>query len=270
MNAHREASHHRLSPRARRPARPLLLAIFVFHEGFGWARGGFLGVSSFFTLSGFLITALLLAEHEDTGRIAITAFWRRRIRRLLPASLVVLGGIAAVSVVAVDTGQRLRLPGDVTAAVLNVAELAFRRGGDSYAAIFRSESPVQHLWSLAIEEQFYVLYPVLLAGSADRARLPLAARLTVGLVGTLAVSIGLGNWHLARTQRSIGSTSAPTYDWRSSSSARFRGRLAPATMGRATVGSARLCRGSDRLRCSPCSCAGSPWTKKPGSGTAAG
>src|SRR5690349_23955602 len=109
---------HRTSNLPRVPAldglRGLAVAgVLVYHAGFGWARGGFLGVSLFFTLSGFLITSLLLSEHRADGRIALGQFWRRRARRLLPAALVALAGIVAFGATVASGSQLRALRGDV-------------------------------------------------------------------------------------------------------------------------------------------------------------
>ena len=131
----------------------------------GLVEGGFLGVSVFFTLSGFLITSLLLAEHEAKGDISLAAFFARRVRRLVPAAyacmvlVLVLGGVWGAV-------QRRNLPADVVASVLNVANWRFAFASTSYQDLFiGGPSPLAHFWSLAIEEQFYLLWPgvVLLA-----------------------------------------------------------------------------------------------------------
>jgi peptidoglycan/LPS O-acetylase OafA/YrhL len=138
--------------------------VLLFHAGFGWAAGGFLGVSIFFTLSGFLITSLLLAERDSTGRISLGHFWSRRARRILPAALIALAGIALYGLTVADAHQAARLPGDGLSALAEVANWRFVLGDQSYAALFSAPSPVQHFWSLAIEEQFYVVFPLLLVG----------------------------------------------------------------------------------------------------------
>lgn len=141
-----------------------LVAVLVFHAGFTWLPGSFLAISMFFTLSGFLITTLLLAEHRRAGRIDIRAFWARRFRRLLPASLVVIAGILLASAVLADSGQLERLRGDVLATLAYVANWHFVSSGDSYGALFANKPPMEHFWSLAIEEQFYFVYPLVAAG----------------------------------------------------------------------------------------------------------
>lgn len=139
--------------------------VLLFHAGFSWAVGGYLGVSTFFTLSGFLITTLLLSEHGRTGTVSLRAFWIRRFRRLMPASLVTLAGIVVLFGPFVATADQLaELPGDVIAALLYVANWRFILADTSYADLFTAPSPVQHFWSLAIEEQYYVFFPLLTAG----------------------------------------------------------------------------------------------------------
>ena len=86
-----------------------MLAVVGYHAGIGWLAGGFLGVSAFFTLSGFLITSLLLTERIDRGRIALGSFWSRRIRRLLPASLLTVVATVVVAAAVADDSQLARL-----------------------------------------------------------------------------------------------------------------------------------------------------------------
>ncbi len=156
-------------------------AVLLFHADLGWAQGGFLGVSVFFTLSGFLITSLLLAEHEATGSISLCDFFARRLRRLVPAAyvcllLVLLFGLGW------GAAQRQHLPGDVVAAVLDVANWRFAFAHTSYQDLFLgAPSPLAHFWSLAIEEQCYLLLPLLAWWALRRSRRAFAA-LTVALL----------------------------------------------------------------------------------------
>jgi peptidoglycan/LPS O-acetylase OafA/YrhL len=136
-------------------------AVLFFHGGFRWAQGGFLGVSTFFTLSGFLITSLLLAEREQTGSIGFRVFWMRRARRLLPAALAAIALACAYTALAGDALQKQHLVGDVLACLAYVANWRFLFSGQSYAALFGRPSALLHYWSLAIEEQFYLLFPLL-------------------------------------------------------------------------------------------------------------
>ncbi len=136
-------------------------AVVAYHAGFSWAPGGYLGVSAFFTLSGFLITSLLLVEWDATGRISLRRFWNRRFRRLLPAALAVIGAVVLVAPLFADSGQLADLRGDVFAGVGYVANWRFVFQHRSYGDLFTGPSPLQHLWSLAIEEQFYLVFPLL-------------------------------------------------------------------------------------------------------------
>ncbi|MEA3019631.1 MAG: hypothetical protein QOI47_1155, partial [Actinomycetota bacterium] len=137
--------------------------VIAFHLGAPWLPGGYLGVSVFFTLSGFLITSLLLNERQTTGRIDIRAFYVRRLRRLLPASLLCLAGIAVLAS-AGTIAARADLRVGVLAAVFQVANWEHLLGHHSYADLFLAPSPIDHFWSLAIEEQFYWLWPLAIAG----------------------------------------------------------------------------------------------------------
>ena len=136
-------------------------AVLLFHGGFTWMTGGFLGVSTFFTLSGFLITSLLLAERGATAEIDLRQFWRRRFRRLMPAALAALALAVVYTVVAGDPTVKRNIAGDVISCLAYVANWRFIFSNQSYADLFGSPSPVLHFWSLAIEEQFYLLFPVL-------------------------------------------------------------------------------------------------------------
>lgn len=137
-----------------------VVLVLVFHSDLGWLPGGFLGVSVFFTLSGFLITSLLIREIDTTGRLDLLSFWERRFRRLLPAALAT---IAAVSVAGVWLGssvEQSRLRGDAIASVFYVSNWRSIVSELSYEEIFSTKSPLIHLWSLAIEEQMYIVVPL--------------------------------------------------------------------------------------------------------------
>ncbi len=144
--------------------------VVAYHLGFGWASGGYLGVDLFFVLSGFLITGLLLEEWTGAGRINLSAFWARRARRLLPALFLVLVAIGAYVVLNGRFGppgstaqvDLSGLRGDGFATLLYVANWHAILAHQSYFAQFSAPSPLQHTWSLAIEEQFYVVWPIVL------------------------------------------------------------------------------------------------------------
>ena len=144
-----------------------VIAVVLFHSDLGWARGGFLGVSAFFTLSGFLITTVLLDEHRTAGSISLTRFWTRRVRRLLPAALFAVLLAAMYVAVAAPHDVASAFRGDAIAALFDVANWRFVASGNGYLDTFSLAtgaetvaSPVLHFWSLAIEEQFYLAFPV--------------------------------------------------------------------------------------------------------------
>ncbi|MGE5829970.1 MAG: acyltransferase family protein [Micromonosporaceae bacterium] len=162
-------------------------AVLLFHGGVGVLRGGFLGVDAFFVLSGFLITSLLLAERARNGRIRLSAFWVRRARRLLPALLVLLVVVVAAFRSVLAGTEVTLLRGDALAALGYIANWRMIYRGSDYFAQNASPSPLQHTWSLGIEEQFYLLWPLLVvAGLALTARRGRAALLTITLVGATA------------------------------------------------------------------------------------
>lgn len=178
------------------------LAVFgvvAYHLQLGWASGGYLGVDLFFVLSGFLITSLLLEEWVGTGRVVLGDFWARRAKRLLPALFLVLVALAAYLILNADLGgpganglvDLSGLRGDAIATLLYVGNWHSIFAHQSYFAQFSSPSPLQHTWSLAIEEQFYLVWPpVLLLILRGAGRAWRRVGLTVAIVGGLA-SAGL-------------------------------------------------------------------------------
>lgn len=159
-----------------------VVGVWLFHDG--RLRGGYLGVDLFFVLSGFLITSLLLAEHRRAGRIDLGAFWIRRARRLLPALFLVLAGVIgyAFTLAAPTELDSVRADGLATLGyVANWRSIA--SGLDYWTSFGGARSPLEHAWSLAIEEQFYLLWPLLVLA---------VLRLTRGRRGALlAVCVGL-------------------------------------------------------------------------------
>jgi peptidoglycan/LPS O-acetylase OafA/YrhL len=146
-----------------------VLAVMLYHGGTSWLGGGFLGVDVFFVLSGFLITTLLLLEHESTGRLDLAAFWGRRARRLLPALFVVL--VAVLIYAAFLSGQAAAgIRADAVATLFYVSNWWFIASGNSYFEQFQDPSPLTHTWSLAIEEQWYLLLPLALVLLLPRVR----------------------------------------------------------------------------------------------------
>ena len=138
-----------------------VIAVIAFHEQLSAFPGGFLGVDVFFVLSGYLITDLLTAHWNQHGRLDLRGFWARRARRLLPALAVLLVAVTAATAV-IEPAQLAALRSALLAAVTYSSNWWQALAHQSYFARFGPPPPLQHLWSLAIEEQFYLVWPLLL------------------------------------------------------------------------------------------------------------
>jgi peptidoglycan/LPS O-acetylase OafA/YrhL len=158
-----------------------VLAILLFHAGH--LSGGWLGVDLFFVLSGFLITSLLLEEYETTAGVSLAKFWGRRARRLLPALFAFLIGVCLFAGLITPPEELARVRADAIATLFYVANWHSIFAGHDYWEIFGSPSPLDHTWSLAIEEQFYFLWPPALLLILRRARhnVHLITLVTLGL-----------------------------------------------------------------------------------------
>ena len=179
-------------------------AVMLFHGGVPGTSGGFLGVSVFFTLSGFLITSLLLREWVATpdAGLDLRRFFARRFRRLLPASWLTIGLVLAMGAVGIwDTEQLRALRGDVPWTLAELVNWHFIAQGTSYGASQSAPSPLEHFWSLAIEEQFYVLLPLVLTAVLVRTRRSPQQRFRglAAVLGVLAVLSAAANGLLARS-----------------------------------------------------------------------
>jgi peptidoglycan/LPS O-acetylase OafA/YrhL len=139
-----------------------VLAVFGYHSGLDWVPGGFLGVDVFFVISGYLITSLLLREFRGTGHIELTRFWLRRARRLLPAVGVLIAVAMIVSAIA-EPDQIGQIRGDALASLFYFANWHFIFDHTSYFEQFGRPSLFTHLWSLSVEEQFYLFWPLVFA-----------------------------------------------------------------------------------------------------------
>jgi peptidoglycan/LPS O-acetylase OafA/YrhL len=135
--------------------------VLLYHAELSWIRGGFLGVEVFFVISGYLITTLLLTEWHQQGRINLVGFWLRRALRLLPA-LYLLLVVTLVFAVVFLPGEVARLRNDALAAFAYATNWYPILGEQSYFETTGRPSLLQHLWSLAVEEQFYLLWPLLI------------------------------------------------------------------------------------------------------------
>lgn len=162
-----------------------VLTVLGFHAGVPFFTGGFIGVDVFFVISGFLITGLLLSQ----DRIRLGEFYARRARRILPAAAVVLVGTAIASWVLLPPLRQRDVAWDVVGSALNVANWRFIAGQTDYLAAGQAHSPLLHYWSLAVEEQFYLLWaPLLLAISLLSRRL-IAPVMAVFTAGSFALSL---------------------------------------------------------------------------------
>jgi peptidoglycan/LPS O-acetylase OafA/YrhL len=136
--------------------------VLLFHAGLPWFVGGFVGVDLFFCLSGFLVTSVLIRELQETGSLRVARFYSRRVRRLLPAAVVVVVATCLVFTLLWSVVRRASIVGDAVSALLYYANFHFLSASGDYFAANIDKSPFLHFWSLSIEEQFYALFPVLL------------------------------------------------------------------------------------------------------------
>jgi peptidoglycan/LPS O-acetylase OafA/YrhL len=176
-----------------------VVAVMIYHANSEWLHGGFLGVEVFFVVSGYLITMLLMAEREQTGRIDLFAFWGRRIRRLLPALYLMMFLLLTYSMI--FKGSVLgQIRGDFGAAILYVSNWYQIWVGQGYTSS-NDFVPMRHLWSLAVEEQFYLVWPavmmLLLARNGGTRRLAMTARWLV--ITALGVTVAVAVLHHSGT-----------------------------------------------------------------------
>ena len=176
-----------------------VLLVIAFHAGIAQLAGGFVGVDVFFVISGFLITGILIKEAAATGTIRLRNFYARRIRRLLPLSAFVLVVTAAIGIMLVPSLDRATLLADARSAALYISNWRFAGQATAYADTGPGDSLFVHYWSLSIEEQFYLLWPLIILVTArwvmrrDPAKLPRAlGSVLVGLaVSSFVLSVVL-------------------------------------------------------------------------------
>jgi len=141
-----------------------VILVILFHLEYAWIPGGFVGVDVFFVLSGYLITGLLVDELARNGRVDLVRFYAHRVRRLLPASVLVVAVVIAGTAGLLDRVDQAAVGGDATYSALYGANWHFGSASEDYFAPGDVPSPLVHFWSLAVEEQFYVVWPALLLG----------------------------------------------------------------------------------------------------------
>jgi peptidoglycan/LPS O-acetylase OafA/YrhL len=191
-----------------------VLAVVAYHAGLGAVGGGFVGVDVFYVLSGFLITGLLWDELQRTGRLRLGEFYARRARRLLPAAVVVLVATVVAASLWLSPLQARLVAEDALAAALYVANYRFAALRTDYLAD-ASPSPLQHYWSLGVEEQFYLLWPLLLLavfviGRRMGTRSPVAAAAVLVLAGAGSLALSL---RLTALSQPWAFFSLPTRAW---------------------------------------------------------
>jgi peptidoglycan/LPS O-acetylase OafA/YrhL len=188
-----------------------ILLIVAFHVGLPGFDGGFIGVDVFFVISGYLITRNLLAGGE---RVRLLQFWARRVRRLVPAlSLMVMVTLVAAFVI-LTVVEREQIAREGASAAVYVSNILFARASQDYFAADVNESPFLHTWSLGVEEQFYLVWPLLVAGCVAAFRHPVLRRRALG-IGFLLILIGSFGLNLRLTdqQSPWAFFSLPTRAW---------------------------------------------------------
>ncbi|MFD8597247.1 acyltransferase family protein [Kitasatospora sp. NPDC059646] len=183
-----------------------VLAVLAFHAAVPGLAGGFVGVDVFFVVSGYLITGLLRSESLATGKVRLAEFYSRRARRLLPSAAVVLAVVAVLGALLTAPLRRADLERDVLASALSVANWRFIAEQTDYLAAGRDPSALLHFWSLAVEEQFYLLWAPLLALAA---RWAWKRRTLLGLT----VLLGAGSFWLSLHWSAGAYLSTPTRAW---------------------------------------------------------
>ena len=178
-----------------------VLLVLGYHAGVPFLPGGYVGVDVFLVISGFLITGLVLREVEETGRLSLRRFYARRARRLLPATAVVLLAVTALTVLALPVTRWREIAGDLVASATYLLNWRLADRSVDYLAQGAAASPLQHFWSLAVEEQFYLVWPLLVVALLHvRGRSP-AGRLAWGLVLIGAASLA---WSVHLTAQDPG------------------------------------------------------------------
>lgn len=168
----------------------ILLVVF-YHVGLPGFSGGYIGVDVFFVLSGYLITGLLVKEIESTGRLRIARFYGRRARRLLPALTLTLLVTCVASFYLLTPIEQRQLPKSAFATAAYASNIYFAKAATDYLGGTAETNPFLHTWTLSVEEQFYLIWPLLILIAGRGGRRPLFATMVVIFVSTFALSVWL-------------------------------------------------------------------------------
>ncbi|BDZ44328.1 acyltransferase [Naasia aerilata] len=194
--------------------RALAVVAVIFDHLLGWPSGGFVGVDVFFVISGFLITGLLLREHEKTGRISFLNFYRRRVKRILPAATVVLAVTIAAAYFIYNSGRFVSTLIDGLWSLLFAANWRFAIAKTDYFQAHGPVSALQHYWSLSVEEQFYFVWPWLMLAifliSAAARRGHATGRAVAG-VAMVVITVASFSWAVYETQVSAATAYFSTF-----------------------------------------------------------
>ena len=191
-----------------------VLLVVLYHAGIPAVSGGYVGVDVFFALSGYLITDLLAAEVEATGRVDLRRFYARRARRLLPAIGVLLLAVGAFAYVFYSPLEQRPIAETALATALYVSNVVFAQGATNYLAAGAEANPLLHTWSLAVEEQFYLGWPLLVwLAFVGLRRQPSGRRLAVAIAALAVVSFGLALWLLDTLRAHWAFFASPPRAW---------------------------------------------------------
>ena len=188
-----------------------VLLVLLFHASIPGFNGGFVGVDIFFVISGYLITGMLFREYETTGKISLRNFYARRVRRLLPASALVLIVTLIASILFLPPLSLPSVTMDISAAALYISNIVFAFRATDYFAAGSAPSPILHFWSLGVEEQFYLFWPAIFLLVAYGAR-KLRARIGVA-IAVIGVSSFLFATYLVTRAGPWAFFSLPTRAW---------------------------------------------------------
>lgn len=167
-----------------------MIAVMAIHGGVTWASGGFLGVDAFFVLSGFLITTLLVMEWQRTGTIRLRAFWARRARRLLPALFTVLAAVCLYAAFVAEPMTEPLIRGQSLSTMFYVANWQIWQASTTHNYLYLVPTPLYQAWSLGIEEQFYLVWPLIVLAVLHWRR-SIRPILPIAIVGTIASAIAM-------------------------------------------------------------------------------